>query len=226
MAASLAISALIAALVSLFILHMAMSHNPQGEFVDHRTGQMVWSTVSWLFSAFFFISFVIAWIPVACAIVVLRSLRQDGRDFAVAGEQGCPPPIFTPVTPAAMNSWWDDDPLTVQDIYLRVGSERHRAELFRWESDDDDQMNLKLVFKNRVVESSSPYNYFDALSKLRQQLEEMDTLLECYGACLNVYPSQMSASMGVGDMAYKMTMGKYARSEDIVNIFDSGPDMI
>jgi hypothetical protein len=42
----------------------------------------------------------------------------------------------------------------------------------------------------------------------------------CNGAAKNVYPSPMQISMGTGRFAYKQYIGKQARTEDVVDIFD------
>ncbi|WP_102272785.1 hypothetical protein [Cytobacillus massiliigabonensis] len=40
------------------------------------------------------------------------------------------------------------------------------------------------------------------------------------GAAENVYPSPMQLSMGTGELAYQLTLGKPAATEDIVHIFE------
>lgn len=61
---------------------------------------------------------------------------------------------------------------------------------------------------------------FDALVKLRTQLERHGCQLLCKGARPDVFPSGMSRSMGGGRQAYIMRLGKPARMEDLVDIFD------
>lgn len=69
-------------------------------------------------------------------------------------------------------------------------------------------------------------DYFDALIAVRKPLEEQGYLIGVYGASRNVWPSPMSRSMGGGIKAYKMELGRQALSQDLVNIFDSGADLI
>jgi hypothetical protein len=57
-------------------------------------------------------------------------------------------------------------------------------------------------------------------------LEKENLLLHCYGASRNVYPSAMMRGMGTGDKAYKLHMGQPAKQEDIVSLFDTGPDVL
>jgi hypothetical protein len=47
----------------------------------------------------------------------------------------------------------------------------------------------------------------------------------CYGASLNVFPSGMARDMGGGVMAYKLTLGQRGRMQDLVCIFDTGPNV-
>jgi hypothetical protein len=65
---------------------------------------------------------------------------------------------------------------------------------------------------------------FEALCALRRALEPLGKTLGCAGACLHVYPSPMSLSMGEGRMAYKLTLGKQATREDLVDIFAPAAD--
>src|SRR5262249_20140780 len=69
-------------------------------------------------------------------------------------------------------------------------------------------------------------DYFEALCQVRQELERERLIPFCYGASLNVYPSGMARDMGAGLKAYRLTMGKQARSQDLVDIFAEGPDRI
>ena len=73
--------------------------------------------------------------------------------------------------------------------------------------------------------SNTAGDYFDAMCGVRLVLEQEGTLLRCYGASLNVYPSGLMRDMALGLKAYKHTLGCKGKSEDIVSIFDSGPDV-
>ena len=63
-------------------------------------------------------------------------------------------------------------------------------------------------------------NFFEALQKIRIKLENDQIQIMCNGAAENVYPSPMQRSMGYGDMAYRLTLGKPAKLEDAIEIFD------
>jgi hypothetical protein len=66
---------------------------------------------------------------------------------------------------------------------------------------------------------------FEAFCRVREELESRGWLPLCYGASRNVYPSGMCRDMGGGTVAYKLIMGQLARLEDLVEIFDTGPDV-
>jgi hypothetical protein len=68
-------------------------------------------------------------------------------------------------------------------------------------------------------------NFFDAFCKIREQLAAHDFYPLCYGASRNVYPSGACRDMGSGVTAYKMRIGNAVRQEDMVGIFETGPDV-
>ena len=63
-------------------------------------------------------------------------------------------------------------------------------------------------------------NYFYALIKLRKKLEAEDKKLLCLGCARDVYPSPMMLDMGDGSRAYHLTLGKKAKMDEIVSIFE------
>lgn len=64
-------------------------------------------------------------------------------------------------------------------------------------------------------------NYFDTLIEIREILESKNIKLLCKGCCKYVYPSAMIISMGRGQKAYQLEMGKQAKMESLVDIFDA-----
>ena len=68
-------------------------------------------------------------------------------------------------------------------------------------------------------------DFFNAFCRIREQLAGSGIYPVCYGASRNVYPNGMSRSMGAGLKAYRLQMGRQAEQEDLVHIFDSGPDI-
>lgn len=101
------------------------------------------------------------------------------------------------------------------------------AELVCCEEDPNNIENvlLRLIFQGQTLEGSSEIGFFDALCDIRKELEKNGLRIICYGASRNVYPSPMIRSMGTGEKAYKLTMGKQALNEDLVSIFNAGPDI-
>ncbi|HEY8991376.1 MAG TPA: hypothetical protein VIM46_05330, partial [Luteolibacter sp.] len=84
---------------------------------------------------------------------------------------------------------------------------------------------IEFRFRNKVIEASAS-DYFDAFSRIREQLETEHLIPFCYGASLNVFPSGMARDMSAGLSAYRLAMGRHASREDLVRIFDAGPDVI
>jgi hypothetical protein len=72
---------------------------------------------------------------------------------------------------------------------------------------------------------SAADDFFEAFCGIRDQLAAHDFYPLCYGASRCVYPSGLLRDMGSGLEAYKLQMGKPVCEEDIVNIFENGPDV-
>jgi hypothetical protein len=92
-------------------------------------------------------------------------------------------------------------------------------------SDNHSRCHVTFAYRGRAIEAEAA-DYFDALCQIRLELEKELLIPFCYGASLNVYPSGMGRDIGAGLKAYKMTMGKHARTHDLVHIFSEGPDII
>jgi hypothetical protein len=84
------------------------------------------------------------------------------------------------------------------------------------ESEEDDIITIEVKFNDNVVKTEGEY-CFIALQELRKQLFERGVEICCYGAKKNVYPSPMMMN---SSKAYLLTVGKQAKVEDIVEIFD------
>lgn len=116
----------------------------------------------------------------------------------------------------------------VYHIPVFSNEETLASELTCWDEVSDlvDGVRIKLEVKNLTFEATNVNGYFFALSDLRAQLETKALLVGCYGGSKNVYPSPMIVAMGHGEKAYRLTLGKSARSIDLVNIFDIGDDVV
>lgn len=97
--------------------------------------------------------------------------------------------------------------------------------LVRELADGPDSVELTLALPDRRFVAAS-VDAFEALIQIRREIEPLGMKVLCWGACLHVYPSEMSRSMGIGDSAYRLTLGQFARAADRVSIFDSGPGLV
>lgn len=107
-------------------------------------------------------------------------------------------------------------------IGLKTNSNKvEDAELYLYDEDsnNNEHVKLELHYCNRIIKCSEE-NYFDALTKLRERLEQDGIQILCKGANRNVYPSAMQLNMGTGRSAYILTMHKQAMQRDVVDIFE------
>jgi len=112
------------------------------------------------------------------------------------------------------------------DLLAADGSIQPGEFLIRGEvADQPNQIKLTLVWADQVL-TATANDGFDALILIRHELEAIGLSPLCWGASLQVYPSDLNRSEGVGDSAYKLMLGRFARSADRVNIFDSGPGLV
>jgi len=91
-------------------------------------------------------------------------------------------------------------------------------------NDSKSEYELTLRFLDNELRSSES-DYFEAMCRLREQLEPFGLQPYCYGASKNVFPSGMGRDMGAGLKAYKLRLGERTKMEDLVSIFDSGLDV-
>lgn len=100
---------------------------------------------------------------------------------------------------------------------------RTPGEFRLWEEspEDTDKVLLELRFGDRVLTVNRESGFFDALCAVRKTLELEGLRPLCFGASKDVYPSPMIRSMGSGERAYRLTLGRPARTEDLVSVFDA-----
>ena len=82
-----------------------------------------------------------------------------------------------------------------------------------------DQVRLRLQYADRSLESAAPYSWA-ALIAVRTRLEASGDLIACHGGCRNVFLSPMSFDMSGGSRAYRLSLGKRARTDDLVTIWE------
>ena len=111
------------------------------------------------------------------------------------------------------------------DVLLPTGATT-LGEFLLWEESPSNQDWVRLVlrFSGREYEGAAE-GFFDALVKIRSRLEAETILLNCFGSSRNVFPSPMILSMGPGMKAYRLKMGASTKMEDLVCIFEHGPDI-
>ncbi len=69
------------------------------------------------------------------------------------------------------------------------------------------------------------WDYFEALSSIRKQLAERKLMPLCYGASRLVILSRMLRDMNEGLMAYKILPDNTVSTEQVVNIFETEPEL-
>ncbi|NBI73589.1 hypothetical protein D3Z50_21730 [Clostridiaceae bacterium] len=85
-------------------------------------------------------------------------------------------------------------------------------------TENEDCVKIKFILGKIIIEKESE-TYFEALVKLRKDLEKINIKLLCKGCCKNVYPSGMILNMGTGRKAYTLSYGEQARMNSLVDIF-------
>ncbi len=88
-----------------------------------------------------------------------------------------------------------------------------------------DRVELTLTWPGGSVRAAS-VDAFEALVEVRRELEAEGMRVVCWGACLHVYPSDASRGAGIGDEAYRLTLGRFPTTSDRVNIFEAGPGLV
>jgi len=89
--------------------------------------------------------------------------------------------------------------------------------------EEAEPCSIELVLQERHFAAAGS-DFFEALVRLRQQLEPLGILVCVNGASRDVWPSAMARSMGAGRKAYRMKLGYQARTTDLVEIFALDPE--
>jgi hypothetical protein len=86
------------------------------------------------------------------------------------------------------------------------------------------QCDICLTYGASAVRGSGP-DFFEAFCRVRERLTALGLRPLCYGASRNVFPSGMARDMADGLKAYKLRLGFPATGDNIVEIFETGPDV-
>lgn len=113
--------------------------------------------------------------------------------------------------------------MTDREIFLIGGADDEFGVLSQ--SSSFGKYNLTFSARGQEFVGSGD-DLFDAFCEVRSKLQSIGLIPFCYGASLDVYPSRMSREMAGGGRAYRLTLGKPASRDDLVDIFDSGPDVM
>jgi hypothetical protein len=89
---------------------------------------------------------------------------------------------------------------------------------------DQNRKSLTLHYPDGEITVAAS-DFFDALCDIRTRLEANGWRPVCYGSSRNVYPSGMCRDMGRGLKAYRLKLGRVPTVDDLVPIFETGPDV-
>lgn len=97
---------------------------------------------------------------------------------------------------------------------------------FRLTAGEDDPRRCVLTLECDLGEfQATDWNYFDALCQIREELEPTGWRPRCFGACEDVYPSNMCRDMGSGMVAYRNEIGRPAEQEHLVETFATSSEI-
>ncbi len=88
---------------------------------------------------------------------------------------------------------------------------------------DENLVRLQLVVSGESFVADGE-SFFEALTAIRDSLEQKGLRPKCQGAREDVYPSPMILNMGLGEKAYRLTLGQQAKMADLVEIFEAAPE--
>ena len=87
----------------------------------------------------------------------------------------------------------------------------------------EEPCSLRLSCQAGKFEATAP-DYFEALVRLRRDLEHRGLQILVNGASRDVWPSAMARSMSLGLQAYRMHLGRQALKSDLVPVFELAPE--
>jgi hypothetical protein len=125
----------------------------------------------------------------------------------------------------------DDYPrlLADRDVVVIRDHQPEQTRLRGWLDGHDGPMpSYRIELVTRIGNYTCPYtatapDMFEALVRLRRQLEPDGLKVAVQGARRNTYPSGMARDMGAGMRVYVMRPGHRARREDLVDTLDDAP---
>jgi hypothetical protein len=93
------------------------------------------------------------------------------------------------------------------------------------EAEDADQCRLSFQYPGGKI-TAEARDYFAAMCHIRRELDRAGWRPVCFGSSRNVYPaSAMGCAFSRGMKAEKLRLARPLTLDDVVMIFDSGPDV-
>ena len=119
--------------------------------------------------------------------------------------------------------------LVDRDVAVIRDGRAEQARLRGWLDGHDGPMpSYRIELVTRLGNYTCPDtatgpNMFEALVRLRRQLEPDGLMVAVHGSRRDTYPSGMARDMGGGIQVYIMRPGRRARREDLVATLDDAP---
>lgn len=116
-----------------------------------------------------------------------------------------------------------------RDVVIVCGDQHHEARLRGWlDRHDGPTPVYRLELATRLGRYGGPYtatgpDMFEALVRLRRQLEPDGLGIAVQGSRRDAYPSGMARDMGGGERIYVMRPGRQATGKDLVDTFADAP---
>jgi len=109
---------------------------------------------------------------------------------------------------------------------VKSDGSRIPATLTLWTESPSEAERVELLLETEEATFSVvERDFWKALVGLREMLETKELRPVVYGASRNVTGSDKSIELSYGLYGYRLTLGKLAVREDLVNIFETGDDV-
>ncbi|WP_433408909.1 hypothetical protein ACQPZU_01050 [Saccharomonospora azurea] len=116
-----------------------------------------------------------------------------------------------------------------RDVVVVHGEQHHQARLRSWlDSHDGPMPTYRIELLTRLGLYGGPYtatgpDMFEALVRLRRQLEPEGLMIAVQGARRDTFPSGMARDMGEGKQVYVLRPGQPANRDDLVETLADAP---
>ncbi|WP_432263422.1 hypothetical protein [Cupriavidus sp. TMH.W2] len=99
------------------------------------------------------------------------------------------------------------------------------GELIQFEpSEEFEVCRLRAVYRDQVIDLMAP-DFFEALRQIRSIMALAGLSPLCYGASLDVYYIDNGEQVGKGLILHRLVMGHKTSEADLLETFNTGPDM-